>query len=230
MRLSLNERFVGKIQKGGLDDCWPWLAGCDADGYGRFKVGHWVVKAHRMAYELFKGKIPAGLQIRHSCDNPPCCNPAHLLLGTNFDNMRDKIERGRQGIENISKALKGKPFTSPHLSALRKAQSKWRGKPARYVPPRKLTDDQLDNIAARYAKGETAEVLACEFNVSGRAILSWMRRKGVKRLSGYGTGKSSGTHGNKGRSHPGRVYSPEEIERYREMRRQWWAKRKGTDA
>jgi len=58
--------------------------------------------AHRLAWELWVGPIPDGLQVRHTCDNPPCCNPAHLLLGTQADNARDMVKRRRSGVEKLT--------------------------------------------------------------------------------------------------------------------------------
>lgn len=54
-----------------------------------------AVNVHRLVFMWWKGEIPQGYLIRHSCDNPACCNPDHLLLGTHADNMRDKAVRGR---------------------------------------------------------------------------------------------------------------------------------------
>jgi len=92
----VEERFWSKVEK--TDGCWNWLFGCDKDGYGFFcvGVGKSNVKAHRFAYSLshpdegITGKI-----IRHTCDNPKCVNPSHLLVGTAQDNMNDKMQRGR---------------------------------------------------------------------------------------------------------------------------------------
>ena len=87
------EKFWSKVNKGGADECWPWLK---ANRYGQFYIGNGMAKpAHRVAYELTYGDIPAGLLVCHHCDNPPCCNPAHLFVGTVQDNMRDKISKGR---------------------------------------------------------------------------------------------------------------------------------------
>lgn len=75
--------------------CWEWRSTFNHNGYGRFHHdGRWLA-AHRVAYELVVGIIPAGNVIRHRCDNPKCCNPAHLLVGTTADNAQDAVERGR---------------------------------------------------------------------------------------------------------------------------------------
>lgn len=82
---------------GGPSECWPWMRYRNADGYGRLSLeGRTSVQyAHRTAYVLAIGSINAGLLVCHSCDNPPCCNPAHLFLGTQGDNQADKIAKGR---------------------------------------------------------------------------------------------------------------------------------------
>jgi hypothetical protein len=88
-------RFWRKVDRSG--DCWLWTAGVDRRGYGRFNVGDGRSPqfTHRFAFELTHGPIPAGMHVLHHCDNPPCCNPAHLYLGTDADNHRDMMERGR---------------------------------------------------------------------------------------------------------------------------------------
>lgn len=77
--------------------CWEWQGGKDKDGYGQL-TGHGERRAHRVAWILAFGAIPTGKQILHRCDNPPCCNPLHLWCGTNTENMRDKISKGRGGM------------------------------------------------------------------------------------------------------------------------------------
>ena len=103
----LEERFWEKIDKRGpvhpyspeLGPCWLWKAYRDEKGYGQICEGSTskkMLKAHRVSYKIHNGPIPVGLKVRHSCDNPPCINPVHLLCGTDQDNMDDKVERGRQ--------------------------------------------------------------------------------------------------------------------------------------
>ena len=89
------KRFWGKVDRGDPVDCWLWTASRAPKGYGHIWIDGRVQRANRVAYELTHGPIPDGQMVRHKCDNPACCNPAHLELGTNKDNMRDRAERGR---------------------------------------------------------------------------------------------------------------------------------------
>lgn len=76
--------------------CWEWTGTRLLRGYGRFALRHNVkVVAHRYAYEYFRGPIRSGLWCLHNCDNPPCCNPLHLFLGTHLDNMADMRRKDR---------------------------------------------------------------------------------------------------------------------------------------
>ena len=85
------ERFFNKVNQGQPDECWEWQAGTDRDGYGRFWLDGRHEQAHRVAYCIENGELPE--VVRHACDNPSCCNPAHLEGGTQKDNMRDRCRR-----------------------------------------------------------------------------------------------------------------------------------------
>lgn len=83
--------FWSRVEGSTPFQCWPWTGQKNDKGYGRFRG----TMAHRIAYELINGSIPEGEIVRHRCDNPPCCNPDHLLSGSHSDNTRDAVERGR---------------------------------------------------------------------------------------------------------------------------------------
>lgn len=83
------------IRIGAPDACWPWRMGLDRDGYGHFTAEGRKYKAHRLAFQLSTGVDPGELKVCHRCDNPACCNPTHLFLGTQTDNLRDMVTKGR---------------------------------------------------------------------------------------------------------------------------------------
>jgi hypothetical protein len=86
--------FWEKVDVKGKDECWTWKAGRDPQGYGQVTINNKKFQAHRVAFLLRYGRlpIPNGL---HSCDNPSCVNPNHIHAGTNQDNIKQKVERGR---------------------------------------------------------------------------------------------------------------------------------------
>lgn len=90
------ERYSDRIMRGGDDECWIWTGARASKGYGHTYRNGKHIYAHRAAYESVHGEGSAhGLLVRHKCDNPPCCNPNHLEVGTAVDNTRDMYERGR---------------------------------------------------------------------------------------------------------------------------------------
>lgn len=93
----ISERIWQYVNK--TDGCWLWTASVDRKGYGKITVRtgektKWVI-AHRAVYELLVGPIPEGMHLLHHCDNPLCVNPSHMFIGTNDDNIRDMIAKGR---------------------------------------------------------------------------------------------------------------------------------------
>lgn len=94
--LTLLERFEQKVELIPFSTCHWWVAALDTYGYGQILVDKVSQRAHRIAYEMYIGKIPDGLQVLHTCDNRSCVNPDHFFLGTNQDNVDDKVKKGRQ--------------------------------------------------------------------------------------------------------------------------------------
>lgn len=96
-------RFWAKV--GVVGECWEWSTRTNYHpmGYERMRVEgrQWMV--HRLSWVIHNGPIPAGLCVLHRCDNPPCVNPAHLFLGTNLDNNRDRDAKGRTRNQNATK-------------------------------------------------------------------------------------------------------------------------------
>lgn len=88
--------FWSRVQKG--DGCWIYTGAKlpkEIGGYGWVSFGGKRLGAHRLAWLLTNGPIAPGLHVLHKCDNGPCCNPAHLFLGTHLDNMADMYSKGR---------------------------------------------------------------------------------------------------------------------------------------
>lgn len=92
------ERLWARVQINNADECWPWSGHRNEFGYGHLRVNGRTQKAHRVAYALTNGDIRSDQVVMHRCDNPPCCNPAHLRLGTVSENNADRHAKGRSSI------------------------------------------------------------------------------------------------------------------------------------
>lgn len=120
-----DRRFWARVDRRGPAECWPWTGATGNKGYGVVRRHGKLTPASRHAYELTHGRLSApSVQVCHSCDNPPCCNPAHLFAGTATQNEQDKIAKGRN----------------------RKAVGE-------RAPTAKLTEDQVRAIRAEHAAG-----------------------------------------------------------------------------
>lgn len=149
-------RFWEKVdRRGGAESCWPWCGGRSPDGYGLTKFEPYgpTSVTHRVAYRLCKGTFAEKLRVLHSCDNPPCCNPAHLFLGTDKDNSDDKISKGRDR----------KSHGEEHAKA-------------------KLTAAQVLLIRSRDAAGDSRRGMAREFGLNRKSMWNICERKSWKHV------------------------------------------------
>lgn len=143
--------FRSRVDQQGETDCWPWKART-LSGYGRMTIGQKELLAHRIAVMIKTGApIPDGRVVRHKCDNPLCCNPAHLELGTQKDNVRDMIARGRC-----------KP---PIVLGINHGQAK-------------VSEAQVREIRKRYAAGGVSlRDLAAGYPITYKAVRKIVRRE-----------------------------------------------------
>lgn len=95
------EAFWSKVDKTDPSGCWPFKGFIKWDGYGWVHRQGKNMAAHRYAWMLTHGEPPAGMHLLHTCDNPPCCNPSHLRLGTHLENMADRVAKGRHRMGRI---------------------------------------------------------------------------------------------------------------------------------
>lgn len=120
-RSGVEVKFWSRVDRRGDDECWTWQGSTFRGGYGRFHVRKKeVMQAHRWSWQNAHGQeIPEGMFVLHSCDNPPCVNPAHLRLGDHAENMRDRAQRKRSRNAQRTHCDHGHEFTpeNTYLSA-----------------------------------------------------------------------------------------------------------------
>jgi hypothetical protein len=145
---KLDDRFWPKVQQG--DGCWEWQGSRDKSGYGIIGASRHqrARRAHRVSWELHNGRsVPDGLDVLHHCDNKPCVNPAHLYVGTDLENARDAVERGRLP-----------------------------SRQGRANPNAKLTRSDVEAIIAAVTGGETQTAVARRFGISQPHVSELVRR------------------------------------------------------
>lgn len=192
--LEVARRFWLKIDKRSQNECWPWLAGTDSgDGYGRAYDGYRTRQAHALAWELANGqKIPNGLGALHSCDNPPCCNPAHLRPGTEAENTNDRVIRNRLTVPYRDYEVPQHRRPTGDRNGMRThPESVLRGEAAVKEKSTKLTKEHVLEIRRAYANGETLTELAKQFGVGAPQIHRIVNRQRWAWLSDEGETKCS---------------------------------------
>ena len=119
--IIVTPEFVAKFEaKVVRDDCMPdgchiWTGYRNIKGYGNITNNGKSVLSNRASYAIYKGDIPHGMYVCHRCDNPPCVNPAHLFLGTQTDNQRDAVAKGRHSMMIKTHCPKGHPYAGNNL-------------------------------------------------------------------------------------------------------------------
>lgn len=149
-------RFWSKVRKAGPDECWMWTANPGPNGYGLFHM-NWrglrrMYTASRVAFTIVKGDCPPNHIVRHTCDTPGCVNPAHLISGTQADNSRDCVERGR----NVMM-------------------------PGETNPNSKLSTENVMEIRRRYQRGNAIH-LAREFGISNVMVGLIVKRRSWRHI------------------------------------------------
>lgn len=142
---NVEKRLWNKVDRKNDADCWPWEGAVNKDGYGSLRIAQMKtdVRAHRIAYAIAHGLPAQGIVIMHLCDNPKCCNPAHLAQGLQKDNMRDMDKKNRRkppiGINNGSN---------------------------------KLTENQVREIKALLSNGKGVKSIAKIYNLTKKTVFS----------------------------------------------------------
>lgn len=167
------QRFWKKVSCGKKKNCWEWQLGCTKAGYGQLQiraVSSHPLLAHRVAWELTNGPILEGLHILHECDNPKCCNPNHLFLGTQRDNNLDRDVKGRtaSGDRNGARTERERnPFV----------RNRGSGKSGEDHPNAKLSDSDVKQIRIESREGSTGVELAEKYDVSPTQICRILKGK-----------------------------------------------------
>lgn len=201
----VHARFMSYVDTTpGKGQCWPWRGGKNDDGYGRFNMpvpgkGYVSMQATRVMMFIIQGAFDKSLVVRHTCDNPPCVNPEHLVLGTRLDNAKDMTDRQRQArgelhpkttlteqvvVEIRRRALGGESFAAIardkglHTNTVIGIA---RGRTWKHVPgdvvteARRLNPTEVAEARRRVARGESIQAVAGELGIKYPSLVTAVR-------------------------------------------------------
>jgi hypothetical protein len=163
------KRFWAKVDRTGR--CWLWTAGVDSCGYGVFWYEGAPQRAHRVSWQLTRGRIPRRRKVLHRCDTPGCVRPTHLRLGTQRDNILDCVARGRTNPRSIN---------GPRPRVLPRGGR--RGGRGEFNGHAKLTAAQVRRIRVLKVGGKTNRALSAQFGVDPSHISGIVNRRGWKNI------------------------------------------------
>lgn len=156
------ERVLDKVIPIPFSGCWIFMGAVNHCGYGIIGTGRRgepTDRAHRITYRHFKGEIPSGKFVCHTCDIPSCCNPDHMFIGTNQDNVNDMVRKKRNS----------PPPRNPHVVGS-------------VHPLAKLNEDQVLEIRDLYRRGWLQKDLAQQYGVARQTISKIVNNKRFKHV------------------------------------------------
>jgi len=153
--------------------CWEWTRGRFRSGYGAAYVDGRQQVAHRVAYEIVKGPIPAGMYVCHRCDNPPCINPDHLWLGSHRENMHDAIRKGRSSKPPVHVGGEHWRLKYPHMVEHGEDN-----------PNAIMTDEQVIQMRKDYVSGHPLDAICARYEINRSTMHDYTSGRSWKHLLG----------------------------------------------
>lgn len=161
------KRFWSHVEIKGDSNCWNWNGMKDV-GYGLFRIvdktrkrGKRIIRSHQVSYFLSTNNWPVGFCVCHSCDNPSCCNPKHLWIGTDKDNARDRNKKGR-----VASGCRNGRSTKPHSTARGESH-----------PKAKLTVEEVLEIRRLcQSEGASLKIIGSKFGVMASTVYNIMKK------------------------------------------------------